>query len=599
MLLRSNTYACEEIGLAMSKLWSMFFFSVLLVAALNWYAIEREPDIVKMEDLVEHTNEVVRVQGRVISWVEDPYGQGDQRMDIIVEDDTHVVEVRWYQYGEMPTIGSNISVTGDVIAYNGRIWIQALGSGSVQILDVAAPGNLSLTELSMDPEPYLGETVRIEGYLTKTLMPDSTWTSIYLADHPNYANTKHQIKAYVSSATGYWIEAGSKVTLVGEIHYDERELRYVIYAQGPEILVDYSVIPQMNDLDWDDMSSWVYDENKIVRLEGIPHVDEQGLWWIASDDPDKKACISPDDDLANVMINYSENGESASWSGRLVWSGLRHTWCIDAGGAESIISSTIIQDLFEKITSSPIDYLNETEQRYDIYAYMAYSLEPGASSDTGYLADGASYQSTNFKVKTIFQSARDEWLEAGQMLKINVSVGWDAGDARMVLTAYHWNDSYPKPEPETLSWNNGPMIWGYSVNKMVYIEGVLNSTSWYEDNVSDSPTYWLEWAGSNEKICIRPAENNATLNNLTHGPENSLSEPWGGRLIEIEDRENRSMQLCLDYATTADSDGDGLSDRGEMEVWMTDADSSDSDGDGSSDLEEVIAGTDPNDDTSN
>ena len=239
----------------------MFFFSVLLVAALNWYAIEREPDIVKMEDLIEHTNEVVRVQGKVISWVEDPYGQGDQRMDIIVEDDTHVVEVRWYQYGEMPTIGSNISVTGDVIAYNGRIWIQALGSGSVQVLDVAVPGDLSLTELSANPASYLGETVRIEGYLSKTLMPDSTWTSISLADHPNYANTKHQIKTYISSATGYWIEAGSKVTVIGEIHYEERDLRYVMYAQGPELLVDYSVAPQINDLDWEDMSSWVYDEN--------------------------------------------------------------------------------------------------------------------------------------------------------------------------------------------------------------------------------------------------------------------------------------------------------------------------------------------------
>ena len=112
----------------MSNLWSMFFFSVLLVAALNWYAIEREPDVIDIEDLVEHTNEVVRIEGKVISWVEDPYGQGDQRMDVIVQDSTHVAEVRWYQYGELPAIGSNISVTGDVIAYNGRIWVQALGS---------------------------------------------------------------------------------------------------------------------------------------------------------------------------------------------------------------------------------------------------------------------------------------------------------------------------------------------------------------------------------------------------------------------------------------------------------------------------------------
>ena len=85
-----------------------------------------------------------------------------------------MVEVRWYQYGALPPIGSNVSVTGDVITYNGRIWIQALGSGSVQVIDFAVAGDLSLTELSADPASYLGDTVRIEGYLSKTLMPDST-----------------------------------------------------------------------------------------------------------------------------------------------------------------------------------------------------------------------------------------------------------------------------------------------------------------------------------------------------------------------------------------------------------------------------------------
>jgi len=59
------------------------------------------------------------------------------------------------------------------------------------------------------------------------------------------------------------------------------------------------------------------------------------------------------------------------------------------------------------------------------------------------------------------------------------------------------------------------------------------------------------------------------------------------------------MILCLDYAATEDSDGDGLSDRGESEIWMTDVNSSDSDGDGVSDFDEVVAATDPLDDTSN
>ena len=148
---------------------------------MNAYAMVREPELVAIEDLVEHYNEVVSVEGVVISWVEDPYSSGDDRVDIIIEDETGVAELRWYRYGDIPMLGTKVIATGDVIEYEGRIWLQALGGGALSWSDADTPEakeSPGISTIAANPQDYLGQTFALTGYLSKSVNPESTFTAL-------------------------------------------------------------------------------------------------------------------------------------------------------------------------------------------------------------------------------------------------------------------------------------------------------------------------------------------------------------------------------------------------------------------------------------
>ena len=47
----------------MAKLWVMFFTSLLLVSAMNFYAVIREPDLIEIDEIRNYPRETVKIEG--------------------------------------------------------------------------------------------------------------------------------------------------------------------------------------------------------------------------------------------------------------------------------------------------------------------------------------------------------------------------------------------------------------------------------------------------------------------------------------------------------------------------------------------------------
>ena len=186
------------------RLWVMFALSVLLVAAMNAYAMVREPEIIGTDELVEHNNEVVSIRGKVVSWIEDPFASGDNLVNIIIEDDKGVATLRWYGVGEIPMLGTEVTATGKANVKNGKIYMTATGGGALSwdASDVPEAPELRLSTIALNPSNFLGESFTITGYISKPINPNSTFSSVEIRDNPVYGSHLHQMNMLVKSELG-------------------------------------------------------------------------------------------------------------------------------------------------------------------------------------------------------------------------------------------------------------------------------------------------------------------------------------------------------------------------------------------------------------
>jgi len=528
------------------RLWVMFALSVLLVAAMNAYAMVREPELVLIEDLVQHNNEVVSVEGVVISWVEDPYSSGDNRVDIIIEDETGVAELRWYRYGDIPMLGTKVTATGDVIEYEGRIWLQALGGGALSWNDADTPeaAEIGISTIASNPEAFLGQTFTLTGYLSKSVNPESTFTALYLGDHPEYGNSEHQMRMVIHSAPGQWLESGQKVEVTAVVQYEQRELRWSIHTQGPEIRVVRTHEPVPTTIGWSNYESWSFSSNNLVKLVG-----EISQGNVMSEDGTLAVCLLNAGDISGL------EGQTKSITGRLSWSDSKGMWCIDVGSnTDSGLGDVMgAEDMLNQLASNPADSLEHIANgtQFNITGVISGSTLMKNDGDTKVIIANAPYPNTLSKFDAYIPLGMySGWLEDGQEIAATVTLQWNENPPELQLNVVNLNFIGNQPSPNSYDLTDGPPEF-YDLNKMTSITGNLVTI--------DNETY-LQKEGGEQKIRINVASNSIYESNSEN---QGKTLKWTGRLIEMADDITLAHYYVLDEADVTDENGNGIADDAE------------------------------------
>ena len=518
---------------SMSKMWAAFFLSVLLVSTLNFYAVVREPDRIEIDEVHEHLSETVKIEGTLISWVRDPYSDGSDRVDLQVEDAPDVVKIRWYDTSEVPPIGSTITVEGEVVQYNGKIWINAKGMGAVTHKENARVVMIetSLNDISADANSFESKVVNLSGYLSDAIEPGVTWQSFTLIDNPSYLDSDHRLYVSLQGHVNEWIEAGSKVNLTGWVQWDERNYRWSIVVQSSTVEVTHPA--DAKRLSWAVAAeTWSYDIGKLVYVEGTYNWADGGHWIVAPGGENVGIiCLIPN---LNITVNGTlpEDG----FSGRLIWSEDRAQICLQMSEENHAINPVglLIGDFttLATIAANPTDWIG---QEVNVAGWTTGSVSP--DYDKGYLADGKDYFERSTTLRFQIQGAHAEWIEKGTYVEFyNATVLWNEAEGRIMLDAPLYAVGTVDIPPDTFSWSAGWDAWTWQVNTLVNVNAELNQT--------ESGDFWLIASGTDDQICLFD-DGTAMEIGFDEGGNSTGVHVWTGRLVAIDSSDNPGTQLCL------------------------------------------------------
>ena len=258
--------------------------------------------------------------------------------------------------------------------------------------------------------------------------------------------------------------------------------------------------------------------------------------------------------------------------GRLLWSETEAGWCIDAnnGASPTLVNPETPISLMAMLSADPIGMVADPDATYTLSAYVKYAVEPGVENEEAYFVDAASYTPGWTTVAVNVPGPRTAWLETGQNIIANVSVGWDDEDMRIRLTVHDYTLG-TVPSARTLLWDDGATQWSYAREQNVLLNGKATEIDGQWHLVRD---------GSNDSIVLnlQPQAIGVDQYHLDQ------SMTWAGRLRQVQSDDGMSLVYTLDQADVLDSDGDGLGDTLEDTIG-TSPTSEDSDDDGVGDRE--------------